>query len=302
MKIYRQIIICFFLLSASIGLSAQQVIHLYEGKIPNSIPTQNREQESSNHFVTHISEPSLSVFLPAAGKSNGTAIIICPGGGYRMVNIKTEGYDIAQKFSSLGITAFVLKYRLPDDSIMVDKSIGPLQDAQQAILVIKKRSKEWNIDSSRIGIMGFSAGGHLAASAGTHFSHSYIENPLGISLRPAFMILIYPVISFSDSIAERNTRSALIGKDAGTTQTAFFSNELQVSPETPPTFLMHAEDDRLVPAKNSIEFFLALQKNKVPAGMHIFSRGQHGFVLEPAKTGWFDYCEKWLKENGWVAP
>jgi acetyl esterase/lipase len=296
------VLVVFLLFTATTGVLAQQVIPLYESNIPNSIKTPDKEHENSYHFVINISQPTITVYMPPAGKSNGTAIIICPGGGYMMLNVKMEGYDVAQQLTSLGITAFVLKYRLPSDSIMVDKSIGPLQDAQRAIMVVKTRAKEWNIDITKVGIMGFSAGGHLASSTGTHFNHSYIDNPSSISLKPAFMILIYPVISFADSLAEKNSRAALIGKNAGAEQTKLFSNELQVTSETPPAFIMHAGDDRLVSVKNSIAFYLALQKNNVPAGIHIFPKGQHGFPLEPAHSNWFDYCAKWLQENGWVKP
>jgi len=302
MKIFQQIIACSSFLLVSLISVGQQVIPLYEDNIPNSIKTKDKEHENSYHFLTNISQPTITVFTPAAGKSNGTAVIICPGGGYMMLNIKMEGYDVAQKLTSLGITAFVLKYRLPSDSIMVDKSIGPLQDAQRAIMLIRTRAKEWNIDTAKIGVMGFSAGGHLASSAGTHFSHSYIDNPSSINLRPAFMILIYPVISFADPLAEKGSRTALLGKNAKVEQTDLFSNELQVTPEMPPAFIMHAGDDKLVSVKNSITFYLSLQKNNVPAGIHIFPTGQHGFLLEPAHSDWFDYCAKWLQENGWTKP
>ncbi len=300
MKLRMHLLFASFLLLFSFCLFGQQVIPLYDGKIPNSIQTENKEAENSNHFIAHVSQPTLTVFAPPAGTSDGTSVIVCPGGGYSMVNFKLEGYDIAEKLTALGITAFVLKYRLPDDAIMVDKSIGPLQDAQKAIMIVRSRAKEWNIDTAKIGIMGFSAGGHLASSAGTHFNHSYIDNPSNINLRPDFMILIYPVISFTDSLAEKFSRAALIGQHPDSIQRMVFSSELQVTTGTPPTFLMHAEDDHLVPVNNTIAFYLALKKNNVPAGMHIFPKGQHGFLSEPAKSAWFDYCAKWLEENGWI--
>jgi acetyl esterase/lipase len=302
MKMFQQIMVCSFFLLMSLLCAGQQVIPLYEGNIPNSIKTQDKEHENNLHFITNISQPAVTVYTPPTGKSNGTAVIICPGGGYMILNAKLEGSDVAQQLTSLGITAFVLKYRLPSDSIMPDKSIGPLQDAQRAIMLIITRAKEWNIDTAKIGIMGFSAGGHLASSVGTHFNHSYINNSSNINLRPAFMILIYPVISFADSLAEKNSRTALIGKNADVEQTNLFSSELQVTTETPPAFIMHAGDDRLVSVKNSIAFYLALQKNNVPVGIHIFPKGQHGFLLEPAHSNWFDYCTKWLQENGWAKP
>jgi len=278
----------------------QQVISLYDSKIPNSKETPDRERETTSHFLSKVSRPTLTLYSPSGGLANHTAVIVCPGGGYMLLNIDAEGTKVAQRLNALGITAFVLKYRLPDDSTMVDKSIGPSEDAQRALLIVKMRAREWNIDTARIGIMGFSAGGHLAASAATHFEKSYVENPSGISLRPAFMILVYPVISFTDSLASKVTRTALVGKDPTAEQIAFFSAEENVNSNTPPAFILHAGDDGLVSVKNTIAFYLALQKNKVPAGIHIFPKGQHGFILPPANTTWFDYCTQWLKESGWV--
>ena len=166
-------------------------------------------------------------------------------------------------------------------------------------MIVKTRAKEWNIDTTKVGIMGFSAGGHLASSAGTHFAQSFIDNPSNISLRPNFMILVYPVISFSDSIGHTGSRDNLIGKNPSPQKIKEFSNELNITTATPPTFLVHAKDDDVVKVENSIVFYLALQKNKVPAGMHIFPKGQHGFFMEPAHSNWFEYCSKWLRENGW---
>lgn len=279
---------------------AQQVIPLYEGKIPNSIATPNREYENAGHFLAKVSQPSLTVFIPAAGTANGTAVIICPGGGYTSLGVHREGDSVARRFSLLGVTAFVLKYRLPDDSTMPDKSIGPLQDAQRAILIVKTRAKEWNIDTGKVGMMGFSAGGHLAATAGTHFSKALIDNPYPISLRPAFMLLVYPVISFTDSLAHQGTRTALLGTPASAAQITLFSNELQVSAATPPAFLIHGSDDEMVSVKNSLVFYQALLKNNIPAGLHIFSKGRHGFLQPPASDAWFQYCVQWMQENGWL--
>ena len=299
MKIRNLLTVALYLILAStIEAVGQQVMPLYDGKIPNSID--KPDQERGTDRLTKVSRPTLTVFAPRNGKANGTAIIICPGGGYLALSIKTEGYDVAKKIDSLGITAFVLKYRLPSDSTMIDKSIGPLQDVQRAIMLVKMHAGEYHIDTAKIGIMGFSAGGHLASSAATHFTKSFIDNPNNISLRPNFMILAYPAISFTDSIGFKISRNVLLGKNASADQITFFSNELQVDKNTPPAFLIQAEDDELVSVKNSIVFYLALQKNKIPAGLHIFSKGKHAFVLEPAKSNWFNYCAQWLQENGWI--
>jgi acetyl esterase/lipase len=300
MKTILRVLVVLSMLAATDNSFGQQVIPLYDGKIPNSKETLNKEFETPAHFLGKVSRPTLTVYQPVAGSANGTAIIVCPGGGYTMLNMNMEDIKVAQQLNTLGITAFVLKYRIPDDSTMVDKSIGLLQDAQRAIFILKTRAKEWNIDTARIGIIGFSAGGHLALSAGTHFGKSFIENPSGINLRPDFMILAYPVVSFTDSLAQKNSRAALIGKEPDAQKITYFSGELQVNSKTPPIFILHAGNDGVVSVKNSIALYLALQKNKVPAGLHIFPAGQHGFLKQPAKDAWFGYCAQWLRENGWI--
>lgn len=292
--------VIFFFLVLGVKVNAQQVIPLYPDKIPNSISVKNEEHADTHQFLLSVTQPTLSIYLPPAGTGNGTAVLVCPGGGYGALNIIWEGTAIAEKLNKLGIAAFVLKYRLPDDKSDQDKSIAPLQDAQQALITIRKHANEWNVDPAKLGIMGFSAGGHLASTTGTHFDKSYVSNPDSISVRPDFMILVYPVISFLDSIAHMGSRENLIGKNPTTEQIRLYSNELRVTPKTPPTFLIQAGDDGLVSVKNSIVFYLALQRNKVPAGLHIFPTGQHGFFLEPAHSNWFNYCVDWLKENKWI--
>jgi len=292
------IISCTFLIS--ILCNAQRTIPLYNGTIPNSIITADEEYASAQPVFFKVTRPSLAIFLPPPNLANGTAVIICPGGGYEGLWMKKEGWDVAEKFRQIGITAFVLKYRLPSDSSMKNKAIGPLQDVQRALQMVRQRAAEWKIDSNKIGIMGFSAGGHLAASAATHFITSYIDNPDGTSLRPDFAILVYPVISFSDSLTHMGSRNALIGKNPTADNIRLFSNELQVGTRTPPTFLIQAEDDKIVSVKNSIVFYQALLKSNIPAGLHIFPIGEHGFNLEPAHSNWFNYCVLWLKENGWL--
>src|SRR6185312_4593876 len=247
--------------------NAQQELPLYGDRaIPNSKPGPDRESVDTSaspvrYSYSLVSRPTLRVYLPPAGKGNGTAVVICPGGGYLHLAYTHEGTDVAKLFNDWGIAAFVLKYRLPNDETMVDKSIGPLQDAQRAIQVVRERASEWGINPDRVGIIGFSAGGHLASTAGTHFNHAVIDNPRKISLRPDFMILLYPVISFVDSIAHRGSRDNLIGLHPAQALVMKFSNEYQVTPETPPTFLVHAEDDKTVPVANSLHFFEALEKN-----------------------------------------
>ena len=214
-----------------------------------------------------------------------------------MESYDKEGIKIAVEFASKGVVAFILKYRLPSDSIMLDKSIGPLQDAQQAIKMVRQNAAKWNIDVNKIGIMGFSAGGHLASTAGTHFDKSYIENKENISLRPDFMVLVYPVISMVDELTHGGSRKNLLGKNPSADQILLFSNELQVTSNTPPTWLTHTGDDTVVPVDNSIRFYQALIKNKVPAEMHLYPRGNHGFVLNLPAKEWMSPLFDWMRES-----
>jgi len=293
----------FFILSffAITYCQAQQRIPLYEGAVPNSKTTIDQERDEPNPQVDtltfRVSIPSLTVFLPPPEKANGTAVIICPGGGYHVLLTKREGSDIARAFNELGITAFVLRYRLPDDEIIVDKSIGPLQDAQQAIRLVREKADVWGIDPAKIGIMGFSAGGHLAATAGTHFNKAYVANPRNISFRPDFMLLINPVISMTDSVGHTGSRDNLLGGTPSNEQIHLFSNELQVDSLTPPTFLVHSDPDVVVPVENSLLFYEALHRNKVAAGLHIYSKGEHGFLTAPAFDEWFGRCIFWMREQ-----
>ena len=284
---------------------SQTIIPLYKDNIPNSKPAKDEEKsEQSNGLliISKISKPTLSIFLPPKEKANGAAIIIYPGGGYGVVAAGHEGTDIAKKFNEIGVTAFVVKYRIPNSETMVNPEIGPLQDAQQAIKVVREGAKEYNIDPNKIGIIGFSAGGHLASTAGTHFDKAVITNTNNTSLRPDFMLLIYPVISFADSIAHIGSRNNLIGKNPSAEKIKEYSNELQVTSKTPPTFLVHASDDDAVKPENSVVFYLALIKNHVDAEMHLYEKGSHGFGLHLKNKNelWMDRCKNWMENHGWL--
>jgi acetyl esterase/lipase len=278
----------------------QMSIPLYgDGAIPNSKPTPNKEVLESMGMMASVSQPTLEVFLPAKVKANGASILVFPGGGYAKLTWNAEGPAIGQFFQDHGIAAFVVKYRLPTDAAMEDKSIGPLQDAQQAMIVVRKRAKEWNLDPNRVGIIGFSAGGHLASSLGTHFTKAYVPNPDNINLRPDFMILLYPVISMDPKIAHMGSRIALLGQHPSDEQVQLFSNELQVTKETPPTLLIHSADDHLVDVDNSIRFFEALRHAVVPVDMTIFNKGEHALILIP-KDRWQSIVTDWIERNGWL--
>ena len=281
-------------------LSAQTEMLLYKDSIPNSIAGPNEEKSEVNGIlrISKVSIPGIYVYLPPKEKATGTGVIIFPGGGYGILAIAHEGHDVAKRFNEMGVAAFVVKYRLPADNTMVNKEIGPLQDAQRAIQLVRENAKEWGIDKNKIGIMGFSAGGHLASTAGTHFSKAYISNPKKTSLRPDFMILGYPVISFNDSIGHTGSKNNLLGKDASKEKVAEYSNELHVNKNTPPTFLVHAKDDKGVPVRNSEIFYEQLQKNKVPAEIYLYEKGGHGFGMNNATSDvkWMDLVEKWMKK------
>ena len=295
----------FLLTFNTLVLMSQTVIPLYTEAIPNSKPSKNEESSETKDGILRISKvsvPTLSIYLPAKEKATGTAVIICPGGGYSILAAGHEGVDVAKKFNEMGVAAFVLKYRIPSTETMVDPSIGPLQDAQEAIKIVREGAEKWGIKTNQIGIMGFSAGGHLAATAGTHFDKAVIRNLKNTSLRPDFMLLIYPVISFMDDKVHNGSRDQLIGKVPTADKINLYSNELQVTTNTPPTFLIHASDDGAVKPENSIAFYLALIKNHVPAEMHIYQNSGHGFgmTLKNTNEQWMDRCKNWIESNGWL--
>lgn len=284
----------------SIQVEAQQIIDLYPAAIPNSKPYQMKEiiteKDGQITWIKKVSKPTMTIYLPDKETATKAAVIICPGGGYSGESYLKEGINIAEAFLRQGIAAFILKYRLPSDSIMVDKSIGPLQDAQQAIKTVRERASEWNLDSAKIGIMGFSAGGHLASTAGTHYDKSYIPNDENISLKPDFMVLVYPVISMKDGLTHNGSRENLLGDPASEEQIMQFSNERHIGSDTPPTWLTHAGDDTMVTVENSIRFYQELIKNNVPAEMHLYPKGDHGFVLKAPTDEWMAPLFSWMDE------
>lgn len=285
-------------------LPAQRSMPLYD-EIPNSKPTANTETGKTTDGILRIKDvsvPTLTMYTPAGPSEKRTAVIICPGGGYSILAASHEGSDVAQVFSSWGITAFVLKYRLPDDSIMINKEIGSLQDAQRALQLVRQNAKQWNIDPGKIGIMGFSAGGHLAATASTHFEKPVIENRDNVSLRPDFSLLIYPVISFTDSLAHMGSRNNLMGKNASPEKIKEYSNELLVNAKTPSAFLVHANDDKSVKPGNSIRYYEALRRNKVAAELRIYDQGGHGFGMNNKTTSdsWMERLKNWLQANQYL--
>jgi len=284
---------------------AQEHLLLYQGVIPGAKPALKEEVTEVRDGITRVSNisvPTITPFLVPKEKANGTAVIIFPGGGYWINAISHEGFDVAKEFNTWGISAFVVKYRIPSDETMLNRETGPLQDAQQAINMVRTHADEWGIDPMRIGVMGFSAGGHLASTAGTHFEKPVLPELKLANLRPDFMILIYPVVSFTDAIAHMGSREQIIGRNPAPEKIVEYSNELQVTHKTPPSFLVHASDDGAVNPNNSVLFYQALIKNGVPAGMHIYQKGGHGFGMNNRTTTdqWMDRCRNWLLASGWI--
>lgn len=283
---------------------SQREMRLYSGEIPNSKPAENLQTRTANATVdsltSNVSVPTLTIYQPSVVKANGTAVIICPGGGYGVLLTNREGSDAARAFNAVGITAFVLKYRLPSARTMIDPTIGPLQDAQQAVFVVRRNAGKWNIKPDRIGIMGYSAGGHVASTLGTHFKELLISDKKA-NVRPDFLLLINPVISFNSKIGHQGSKEALLGKDADSKQVDYFSNELQVTKDTPPAFLVHTDGDQVVPVENSLEFYKAVKRNEGTAEIHIYEKGEHGFLTSPPFKEWFGRCIFWLGTRGLLA-
>lgn len=302
----KNLVILGIMVIASFSLSAQPVnMKVWPNGIPGSKKAEGYIEKTDKDGVVRIekvSEPEISVFLPKNAKPNGAAVLIIPGGGYGIVAIDHEGYEIAKWLNEQGIAGIVLKYRLPSDKIMEDKAIGPLQDAQEAMRIIRRNAEKWKIDPRKVGVMGFSAGGHLASTLSTHYNEKIYQPEGNISARPDFSILIYPVITFDAAFTHMGSRNNLIGEQASKAQIERFSNELQITPETPPAFLVHSGDDNVVPVQNSVLYYQGLLKNKVPAEMHIFQKGGHGYGMAKnrgTESGWPSLCSAWLKAAGY---
>ena len=294
-------IILAFIFIFPLAINAQEILDLYQ-VIPNSKKSDVKEAfNERSGFFSGVTKPTLEMYLPDKDKATGAAVVICPGGSYKILAYQSEGIRTAKEFMKNGVAAFVLKYRLPDDAIMTDKKIGPLQDAQQAIKIVRENASKWGIDTGRVGIMGFSAGGHLASTEATHYKKAVIENNNNTSLRPDFLILIYPVISMQDSLTHLDSRTNLLGKNPTKLLIDEFSNELQVDENTPPTYLTHAGDDKAVDVDNSIGFYEKLRHHSVPAELHLYPKGGHGFVLSQKPEDWMMPLFKWMKNSKMIA-
>jgi len=273
-------------------LNAQNyIIPLYQGPIPNAKASEVKERADTSDIVrfSHVQAPLIEVYLPAIRNRNGQGVVICPGGGYAILAYNWEGSDIAKFLNGKGIAGIVLKYRLPDDDSNIDPEKSPLMDAQKAIEIVREHAEEWGLNPTQIGIMGFSAGGHLASTAGTHFTKSN---------RPDFMVIGYPVVSFDAEITHMGSRNNLIGENPSEEMIEYYSNELQVSDDTPPTFIVHSLDDKAVPVENSLRLLQKLKDHNVPAEMHLYPYGGHGYGLAIGQgqlAEWPELMVKWMK-------
>jgi len=282
------------------------VLPLWAGSPPNSQPAgkpPERVQEGNIIWVRHVQNPAIEVRLPARGNATGQAVVVCPGGAYGGLAYDWEGTDFAGWLNSHGIAAIILSYRLPvDGDVAHQKWLVPLLDAQRAIRLTRAHAAEWGINPAKVGIMGFSAGGHLASTAGTHFDagDQAATDPVNrFSSRPDFMILVYPVISMAKETTHGGSRHNLLGENPSDELVRRYSNELQVTAATPPTFLVHSGDDTAVPVNNSLLFYSALLAHKVPAELHVYPYGGHGFSLAIKKgrlEDWTQLCARWMTE------
>lgn len=297
------IILGILLLSASIIFSQDHKLQLWEGKLPNSNDVKIIEKADTSDIIRiqQVDRPNIEVYLPSKKYMTGEAVVICPGGGYSIIAYHWEGIDVAKWFNSKGIAAIVLKYRLPHTANNVEGKLSPFLDAQRAMRITRFNADKWGIDPNKIGVMGFSAGGHLASTLGTHYSEDFFVTDKidSVSARPDFMILMYPVITFREPYLHRGSREFLIGRTEDSKLIDYYSGELNITAETPPTFLIHADDDTVVPVENSLMFYKKLHENEIPVEMHIFPEGGHGFGLAIGKEGaeqWKELCFSWIKK------
>lgn len=285
------------LLLGSIAMSqlpTSELISLWpEGKVPLATT------------ATKIDKPQLT--LHKADKPNGAAVVICPGGGYGNLAMDHEGTQVAEYFNKLGVHAFVLEYRIAKGERKGPLGHAPMLDVNRAIRMVRSKAKDLSIDPKRVGLMGFSAGGHLASTGGTHFDDGLLKDRTDdidmVGCRPDFLILGYPVITMEPGVTHGGTRMNLLGKEPDAKDVEYFSNEKRVTKETPPTFIFHTDEDTAVLPENAIRFYMALKKAKVPAELHIYEKGQHGVGINPktksdGTNAWKDRLTDWLKGRG----
>jgi acetyl esterase/lipase len=280
---------------------APRVIPLWQEGVPRAKGNPGAERVE-NGVISNVQVPTLSYFPAPQSIAAGTAIIICPGGAYAQLSFDKEGIDVAKRLNTFGVSAFVLKYRLVEY-----RHPAPIEDVLRAIRLVRSRAAEFGIKADRVGVLGFSAGGHLAATAATLFDapEGRTGAPLDrTSARPDFAVLIYPVITMKEPFAHPASRENLLGKNPAASALDGLSAELHVRTDTPPVFLVHTEEDTVVPVENSLLFYQALRKARIPAELHLFARGPHGFGLAPGlgpASEWPQRLEEWMGSQGWLA-
>ena len=294
----------FLFIFFSISVLAQNyIISLWKGNPPLQITSGSQEVSIQEGIlrISNVQIPSIEVYLPTKQIATGQAVVIFPGGGYGILAYDWEGTDFAKWLNSQGIAGIVVKYRLPISHSLINPKEVPLLDAQRALRLVRHHAEIWNIDPEKVGVMGFSAGGHLASTLSTQFSYELertkdkIDN---ISARPDFSILVYPVITFQDQYTHGGSRKNLLGEKPSQELIDRFSNEKNVNANTPPTFLVHAQDDLAVPVENSLLYYQALRANEVSASLHLYPSGGHGFAFGMGKgtvENWRLVLLDWIK-------
>jgi acetyl esterase/lipase len=293
---FKKLTLILFSVISVVSFAQNKTLKVWPDGAPDHNGMDQPEEKYDGVRVRNVSEAEMYVYLPEKEINTGAAVVICPGGGYWIEAMDHEGFDMAKWLVSKGVAGIVLKYRLPYGHHKI-----PSGDARRAIRTVRLNAKEWGIDPGKIGIAGSSAGGHLASTAGTRFDSGDAGSPDPIeqvSCRPNFMLLLYPVITFNEQFGHMGSRKNLIGEGNDWKLVEKYSNELHVTPETPPTFLILSDDDTTVPPKNSIEFYLALKENNVPAEIHIFKDGAHGFGMTRKNLPvdvWPELFYSWMK-------
>ncbi|MDC0584555.1 alpha/beta hydrolase [Bacteroidales bacterium] len=299
----NKLTVFFLSLIITANLLGQVKIPLWPNDIPNYQKSEDKEvvEISGITRIKLVQTPTIEAYIPPKNNQSGHAILICPGGGYGMLAYDWEGTEIAKWCNTRGITAFVLKYRLPGSKSVTVPYETPLIDAQRAMRLIRSRANDWNIDPDKLGVIGFSAGGHLASTLGTHYDYesSFKKDSIDrLSARPNFMVLMYPVVTMKDDYTHKGSKRNLLGNTPNHELEQQFSNELHVNENTPPTFIVHSSNDKAVPVQNSLQFYNALLKHNVYAEMHIFPVGGHGYALalkfDPIKR-WPNMMYSWIK-------
>jgi acetyl esterase/lipase len=301
--------ICVAILSSCVVAAEPQIVHLWaENELtkipqPETIVERSKDPAKPDRSIRAVSDPTVTIYLPDNATGPTAAVVICPGGGYGGLAIDKEGHDVARWLNSIGVAGIVLKYRLPRVDISKDQTPWPMQDAWRAMRLVRSHAADWKIDAARVGIMGFSAGGHLAAMTATHFDAGKAEttDPIGrFSSRPDFVILLYPVISLHPPIGHGGSRANLLGKTPDEKLVDYYSADLQVTPQTSSAFVVQTRDDP-VKVGNSIQFDAAMQKAKAPCELHLFATGGHGYGLGVhggEVATWPKLCEEWMKRTG----